>query len=233
MRVDSRRHGTTCSCPWDWSIPKLIDSIVKFSVASKDHTALDPETDVPTAAWVGMSFSPSNPWIDTSANYLCRWDITHGLVSRSAKADHPHGAYCAHIFKHWKYLAVKWKKKLSDVGLYLVALFLDDKSSFKIGEPEELGGEGVAPLERNKATPTAHGKAAAAGTHSFTWAKGNPSMALICDVPDDPEDSFYRGQVCGVIQDAVFEPASALRRYNYEAQSRYYLSGEARAQQEG
>lgn len=151
---------------WDWSIPTLIESVITFAAESPHHATLNPETDVPTEQWVRMSFSPNNPWLATAANDTCRYDVSYGLVSRSAKVDHPHGAYAARIFKFWKYLAVKWKSKLAVHRLRVAAAFLDDKSSFKIGEPEELGGEPVAPLERNKKTITQGGKAAAAGTRA-------------------------------------------------------------------
>ena len=210
-RVDDRRHGSTCRFPDDWSIAALIESVIEFAANNDKLATLDPETDVPTEQWVRMSFSPANPWLASSVNYTCRFDISYGLTSRNAKTEHPHGAYAARIFKYWKSKASSWKKKLKPFKLEVKAGFLDDKTSFKIGEPEEVGGGSVAPLERNKKTPTASGKAAQAGHHTFTWAKGNPSMALIADIPDDPGDSFYRGQVCGVIQDQLWEASTAVR----------------------
>ena len=209
--VDDKRHGTTCRAPPDWSIPRLIESVVNYAANNDKLQTLDPEDDVPTEQWVRMSFSPANPWLATSENYTCRFDISYGLVSRNGKSDHPQGAYAARIFKAWRHKVVEWKKKLAPHGLGVKAAFLDDKTSFKIAEPEEVGGEPVAPLERNKKTPVIGGEAASAGQHNFTWAKGNPSMALLADIPDDPDGSFYRGQVCGVIQDQLWRPSSAIR----------------------
>ena len=210
-RVDDRRHGSTCQFPDDWSITTLIESVISFAANIGKLTTLDPIKDVPSQQWVRMSFSPHNPWFATSANYTCRFDMSYGSTSRNAKADHPHAAYAARFFKAWKYKACQWKEKLKPHKLEVREGFLDDKTSFKIAEPAEAGGEAVAPLERNKKTPVAGGQAAQAGHHTFTWAKGNPSMALITDIPDDPTDSFYRGQVYGVVADQVWKPSSASR----------------------
>ena len=153
----------------------------------------------------------NNPWLATSANCTCKFDITYGLMSRNGKSEHPQAAYAARVFKAWRHKAVQWKHKLKPYKLEVRASFLDDKTSFKIADPAETGDEPVAPLERNKKTPVAGGRAMQAGHHSFTWAKGNPSMALLTDIPDDPDGSFYPGQVCGIIQDQVWRPSSAIR----------------------
>ena len=88
----------------------------------------------------------------TSANYTSRFDIPYGLVSRDAKSEHPHAPYAARVFKAWRHKASEWKVKLKPHGLKAQASFLDDKTSFKIADPEEAGGEAVPPLDRNKRT---------------------------------------------------------------------------------
>lgn len=47
-RVDDKRHGSTCRAPQDWSIPKLIESVVDVAANSDKLVTLDPEKGVPT-----------------------------------------------------------------------------------------------------------------------------------------------------------------------------------------
>lgn len=44
--------------------------------------------------------------------------------------------------------------------------------------------------------------------HDFTKAKLTPSVALLCDIPEDIRESFYSGKVYVSIKDSIFQPSS-------------------------
>ena len=47
--------------------------------------------------------------------------------------------------------------------------------------------------------------------HDFTKFNLTPSVYLICDIPDDANSSFYRGQPIVILKDSVFFPSSPYR----------------------
>ena len=85
---------------------------------------------------------------------------------------------------------------------------MDDKHRCKVGEP----GYPVAAVERGKQViVNTRGKKFSVADHDFTRFSVIPGVALLCDVPDSIEESFYRGQVFVSIKDAVLQPSSPLR----------------------
>lgn len=177
--------------------------IVEYAAQHSIFKPLEPD-DVPSDKWVLLSFCPSNPWNKSAQYYKCRFDVRFKLLSRNAQSEHVDGEYCARILKHLRHLAVELKSKLG----YGSVIFLhgDDKSSFKIGDP----GDAVATVERNKGSWDG-ARRAQASQHDFTSFKGNPSVWMVNDIPDDPAESFYSGQVYASVKDAVFEPSDSKR----------------------
>ena len=88
----------------------------------------------------------------------------------------------------------------------VVFLHGDDKSSLKIGEP----GDALAVVERSKGAWDGK-RRVQASQHDFATFKGNPSVWLVTDIPEDASESFYRGQVYVSVKDAVFEPSNPIR----------------------
>ena len=126
------------------------------------------------------------------------------LLSRNAHSEHVDGEYCARILKNMRFLAVELKLKLDPgSGIFIHG---DDKSSFKIGDP----GDGLAVVERSKGSWDGK-RPVQSSQHDFATFKGNPSVWLVSDIPDDPSESFYRGHVYVSVKDAVFEPSTPLR----------------------
>ena len=131
----------------------------------------------------------------------CRFDVPFKLLSRNAQSEHIDGEYCARILKNLRHLAVELKSKLGHDSVMF--LHGDDKSSFKIGDP----GDALAVVERSKGAWDGK-RPVQASQHDFATFKGNPSVWLVTDIPDDPSESFYRGQVYVSVKDAVFEPSN-------------------------
>ena len=203
-KVNRSRHGTTSDTPIAWSVPQLIKDVVQHAASSTPLTEITAD-EIPSEEWVRLSFSPSNPWIKTSAAYTCRFDLHFKVLSRGATTDHPDGAYAARILKYWKHLACELKGKLRDGQR--VAVKADDKCSAKVGEPRD----GVSALERNREVIMSGASEPSASRHDFTWAKVNISVLLVVDVLNSAEESFYRGSVYTSVKDALIEGSTALR----------------------
>ena len=77
----------------------------------------------------------------------------------------------------------------------------------KIGEP----GYPVAAVERGKSVIVAKGTKFAVGDHDFTKLLLTPSVILKVEIPENIEESFYKGQVYVGLKDHTFEPSSSLR----------------------
>lgn len=85
---------------------------------------------------------------------------------------------------------------------------LDDKHKCKVGEP----GLPVAAVERGKQViVSSNGCKFAVADHDFTKCSVIPSVTLLCETPETIDGSFYQGQVCIGIKDAILEPSSPLR----------------------
>ena len=82
---------------------------------------------------------------------------------------------------------------------------IDDKH--KVGEP----GFHVAAVERGKKVLVRAGTTMEVGDHDFTKFSVVPSVALVVDIPDKIDESWYRGQVFVGFKDAAFEQSSSLR----------------------
>ena len=84
---------------------------------------------------------------------------------------------------------------------------LDDKHKVPIGEPRYP----VVTWECGKKVLVGIGGAFEVGDHDFTRCSLTPSVALVIDILDSIEDSFYCGRVCIGVKDSIFEPSSPHR----------------------
>lgn len=85
-------------------------------------------------------------------------------------------------------------------------VFMDNKHKFKVGEPQAP----VAAVERWKAVVVlADGRKFSALDHNFTRCSITPSVTMFCHIPEDIDDSFYRGSVYVGFKDYSFQPSSA------------------------
>ena len=188
--VDSRRHGTTCHMAFAFSVRDLRDQVVKRS----------PSLDVPSLEWIRAQFWPRNPFHSSSSSHTGRLEIKFMVQSRQLHADHPDSHYRAAILKYMKQFAIMFRD-------YTTMVSLDDKHNIKIGEPNFP----VAAVDRGKEVLVGLNSKFMVGDHDFTKAKFTPSVALVCDIPEDIGESFYRGKVCVTLKDAIFQASSPKR----------------------
>lgn len=87
-------------------------------------------------------------------------------------------------------------------------VFMDDKHKCKVGEPNAP----VAAVERGKAVVVGmDGRKFSALDHDFTKCSFTPSVTMFCHIPEDVEESFYRGNVYVGLKDSALEPSSPNR----------------------
>lgn len=140
-------------------------------VLSEPYFPLTPD-ETPTPQWVRLLFCPSNPWLASSAAYRYKFDISSKLLSRTAHHEHIDSEYAARTFKHLREFAIELKK----MGVRVVVVFADDKSTAKVGEV----GDPVAATERNKRVLTTSLIQALASMHDFAHFKVLLHIASLC-----------------------------------------------------
>ena len=84
---------------------------------------------------------------------------------------------------------------------------IDDKHRLKVREP----GFPVAAAERGSRVLVRVGTTFKVGDHDFTKFSIIPSVVLVVNIPDNIQESWYRGQVHVGYKDAAFEASSPMR----------------------
>ena len=104
------------------------------------------------------------------------------------------------VFKYLWEMAIQYRE-------HATMLCIDDKHHCKVGEP----GYPLAAVERGRRVLVAVGKTFAVGDHDFAKCSLIPSVALLCNIPEEIGASFFQGQVNVGLKDAAFEASSPLR----------------------
>ena len=84
---------------------------------------------------------------------------------------------------------------------------IDDKHRVKVGEP----GFPISAVERGREVIVSLNDTFAVGNHDFTKFSIIPSVALLINIPETMEGSWYTGQVFVTIKDSFYEPSSPFR----------------------
>ena len=87
---------------------------------------------------------------------------------------------------------------MTQVMMYIVCI---------IGEPEDP----ISAVPRNSRALTSTNAILGACDHDFTKFNLTPSVYLFCDIPNEPTQSFYRGQPVVIVKDSVFSPSGPYR----------------------
>ena len=150
---------------------------------------------------VRLQFSPRNPYTHAALNLTSKIKVQYKIQKRQLGSVHPDDHYCAAQLKYLKEKAVEMKE---DTFL----LFCDDKAKVPFGEPGSAVSTGVR--GRMSIVPTA--TTLGALDHDMqSKASLVPSVTLECNIPVAVDESFVRGQVHTVINDAVFQTTSGFR----------------------
>ena len=190
--VDDRRHGEQTHLAKAISVRDLLEQVSKRCPTG---------TDIPSRQWLRLQFWPKNPTNKSALQYTGKLDVKFMIQLRQLRKTHVDSHYCAALFRYLKEFAIMFRP-------YCSLVFMDDKHKCKVGEP----GLPVAAVERGKKViVTTSGKKFAVADHDFTKFAIIPSVTMICDIPENIDGSFYRGQVLIGLKDAALEPSSPLR----------------------
>ena len=156
-----------------------------------------PGTAIPSLQWIHLQFYPQNPRTKTAALFRKHLPVKLMVQKRQFRKTHIDEHYCAAIFRYLQ----EYGLAFSDESLLVC---LDDKHRLKIGEP----GFPVAAAEKGQRVIVSLQEVA---DHDFTRFSIIPSVIFRIDIPDSIEGSWYDGQVCILLNDAVFRPSSPFR----------------------
>ena len=180
--VHERRHASITFMAKAISIRDLVEQVAK----------LCPEgTPIPSKSWVQLNFCPRNPNTHVAKLYTGRLKAKHMIQKRQFRKFHPDSHYCAAIFRYMRDFALRYRS----ISMFVC---LDDKHRCQVGEP------GFPVIVSSNDT-------FAVGDHDFCKFSVIPSVALMIEIPETAEGSWYNGQVFVGIKDAVFQASSPIR----------------------
>lgn len=189
--ADDRQHGVAHMSEF-LSIPDLIRQVKE---------KLPVGTPVPSETTVLYAFAPPNTHAASAQYYTGKINLKHTIQRRQLRAYHTDAHWCNALFKYVREMAVLFKNH---------ALFLscDDKSKIDYGEPGTPLSTGV----RGKKSIVPVSSILAALDHD-TAQKGSltPYVSMLCNIPDETSESFYRGNVSVCLKDSVFQPSNSFR----------------------
>ena len=188
--VHERRHSIVTYMAKAISVRDLIQQVSK----------LCPGQPVPSEQWVRLQFYPKNPRAKVATQYRSRFEVKMMVQKRQFRLEHPDSHYCAAIFRYIREYAVKYHAISSFVSL-------DDKHRIEVGEP----GRPNAAVERGKRVIVGRNETFEVSDHDFCKFSIIPSVSFVLDIPEEFDQSWYRGTVHIGYKDAVLEPSSALR----------------------
>ena len=116
--------------------------------------------------------------------------LKHKIQTRQLQASHMHEHCCAAVFRYMCHYAVKYRNNLQ-------IFCMDDNAKINL---VQLSGQH---FESNSLAALDHD----------VGSKGSltPSLSLKVDIPENPGESFYRGQVFVALKDSIFQPSSPFR----------------------
>ena len=160
---------------------------------------LPPDAKKPSVKWLLLQFAPKDPTCVRAMQHTGALDVRFAVQSRQWRFSHQDDHYAAASFKYLRHLAIRFRN-------HTTMVCVDDNHHCKVGEP----GYPLAAVERGKKVVVGVGKIFAVGDHDFAKCSLTPSVALVCNVPEDIGGTFFAGRVHVGLKDAAFEPSSLL-----------------------
>ena len=188
MAAQERRHGDVGYMPVGISVPDLIKQVKE---------KLPEETPIPSEAWVRYQFWPKDPSSRSATQYTGRFNVLFHVQTRQIRHIHPDVHYCAALAKYLRSCLVKFK-------VHSFMLMEDDKHFINIGEPHCP----LASVDRGRRVLVTSPESTRPMTldHDFCCIPVTPTETLIPEIPSDPGDSLYQGQVhVDVVNNTLFE----------------------------
>ena len=143
---------------------------------------------------------PKTPKACVSLQYTGRLNVRFTVQKHQFPKSHEDEHHAAAIFRYLREYAIKLKD-------YCTMICIDDNHWLKVGEL----GFPVAAAERGGRVLIRVGTTFKVGDHDFMKFSIIPSVVLVVDIPDNIQESWYRGQVHVGYKDAAFEASSPMR----------------------
>ena len=128
-----------------------------------------------------------------------RLKVKFVIQARQFRQSHIDCHYASALFRYEKCFSLKYRNFVSFVCM-------DDKHTCKVGEPNCP----VAAVERGKQVIVGLNESFQVADHDFCKLSLTPSVALLVNLPNDMEGSFYDGQVSVTLKENCFEASSPL-----------------------
>ena len=219
LRHHNNGHPSNYEPFWE-ACERYIESTVELAVDDRhyDHIAhlaialsvndlpsevsktVGPDVLIPSPQWLRLQFWPKNPTAKSVLQYTGHLKVKYMIQQRQLRKYHEDAHYVSALFRYQKKMSIKYRNHATFVSL-------DDKHKVSVGEPEHP----VASVEYGKKVLVGIGWAFEVGDHDFTCCSLTPSVALVVDIPNSIECSFYHRGVCVGVKDNIFEPSSSHR----------------------
>ena len=128
--------------------------------------------------------------------------MKYAVQQRLIRVQHEDSGFGRHQFKILKCFACKFRD-------YALFQSLDDKAIVPLGNPGHPVSTGVR--AHHGGLVGSEGKIVSLD-HDFHLAGLIPSVCFHINIPENPDDSFYDGDVYVTLKDKIFEPSSPQRR---------------------
>ena len=196
--VDDRRHDVVVGS--DDVVTHLATALSVRDLHEQVSNKCAEGTAIPSIQWLRIEFWPRRPSAKTASRYTGRLKIKFMIQARQLRSNHVDAHYASALFRYQKEFSIKFRDHLTFTSL-------DDKHTMKVGEPQCP----VAAVERGKQVLVSKDKKLTVADHDLTRLTLTPSVAMIIDVPESIEGSFYRGRVFVLFKENAFQPSSPRR----------------------
>ena len=190
--VHERRQSEIQYLPFAISVEDLRNQILE---------RLPPGSDAPSVSWIRLNFFPSNPYNKSAINYTGRFRVKYAVQQRLLRVQHEDAGFGRHQFKILKCFASK-------VRDYAPFQSLVDKAIVPLGNPGHPVSTGV---RAHHGGLVGHEGKIVSLDHDFHLAGLIPSVCFCIDIPENPDDSFYDGNVYVTVKDKIFQQSSPQR----------------------
>lgn len=204
--ADERRHGDEHHLPQAMSVPDLVGQI-KRRLMNKHGVASEEDLEkldiyIPTERWVAMQFTHSRPDTHAGLKYTGMLKLRFTIQKRQFSKAHPDAHYARATLKYQRGMSILYRQHVTFISI-------DDKHKIAVGDADGYPLEtGVRPHGRGITTTTGDINT---GDHNFPKCSLTPSGALVIDIPDNIDESFYSGTLFLGLKDTALEASSAER----------------------
>jgi len=157
-------------------------------------------TPIPSEKWVYLQFWLRDPKKLSALHHTGRFRLKFMIQAHQFQQVHVDAHYASALFLYQRQFAARYQK-------YCSYVFMDDKHHCKVGESSNP----MAAVDRGKQVIILLDHKFVVVDQDHTKRSIVPSVAMVCNIPQSIDESFYHGRVFVGIKDCIFEPSSPIR----------------------